>query len=67
MEWVPVTRSSAFAAVAYDSKTRTLGVRFKSGTTHPYMHHGVPETIYRAFMAAGSMGTYYRDFIKGRY
>jgi hypothetical protein len=62
MNMLPVN-SSAIRAVGYDG--HTLSVEFHSGKT--YDHPGVPDSVYREFMAASSMGAYYGRHIRGRY
>ena len=62
MTLMPVN-SSAIAAVGYDGYTLT--VEFRNG--HIYDHPGVPNSVYREFMNASSMGAYYSHHIRGRY
>jgi hypothetical protein len=54
--------SRAMAAVGYDG--HTLAVAFHSGKT--YDHPGVPDSVYREFMAASSLVVYYGRPIRGR-
>ena len=56
--------SAAIAAVGYDG--HTLAVLFHTSDTI-YEHHGVPYSVYVAFMHASSMGSYYNRHIRGRY
>ena len=58
-----LVNSSAIRAVGYDGSTLT--VEFHNGRT--YDHPGVPDSVYREFMAASSMGAYYSRYIRGRY
>jgi hypothetical protein len=62
MELIAVN-SSAIAAVGYDGYTLT--VEFHTGRI--YDHPGVPDSVYREFMNASSMGQYYNRYIRGRY
>lgn len=64
MDRTPV-RSSNIRSVGYDPASMTLEVKFHSGGLYQYA--GVPETIYHGFMRAASKGTYFHDYIKGRY
>jgi hypothetical protein len=55
--------SSAIAALGYEAGT--LAVRFHySGT---YYHHGVSYELFERFLRAGSKGSFYNSFIRGRY
>jgi len=58
-----LVNSSAIRAVGYDGYTLT--VEFHSGRI--YDHPGVCYQVYMEFMNARSMGTYYNQFIRGRY
>ncbi|WP_394793141.1 KTSC domain-containing protein [Armatimonas sp.] len=57
--------SSNVRSVGFDSSSQILEVEFHNGGVYHY--YGVPESIYRGFMAAGSKGTYLNDRIKDRY
>jgi hypothetical protein len=57
--------SSNLSAVGYDSAKGTMHIRFNSG--HLYAYYNVPENVYRELMNAGSHGSYFNSFIKGRY
>ncbi|WP_408904337.1 KTSC domain-containing protein [Pararoseomonas sp. SCSIO 73927] len=52
--------------IEYDAATRRLDVWFTSGGG-AYSHDGVPEAIYRAFLAAALKGSYYGDHVKPHY
>jgi hypothetical protein len=58
-----LVNSSAIRAVGYDGYTLT--VEFHTGRT--YDHPGVPNSVYREFINASSMGAYYNQNIRGRY
>ena len=57
--------SSWIAGADYDSDTRTLNVRLKSGRT--YTSEGVPPEVVDGLKNDPSPGTFYRDRIKGVY
>jgi hypothetical protein len=57
--------SSNLAAVGYDADSQTLTIEFrKSGT---YEFYDVPEPVYSALMAAGSLGEFFANSIRGRF
>jgi hypothetical protein len=64
MRRIPVS-SSNIRSVGYDSETNVLEIEFNHGGIYHYT--GVPEAVYRSFMAAGSKGTYHAQFIKNHY
>jgi len=57
-------QSTAIRAVGYDGYT--LSVQFHTSHT-VYSHHGVPYSLYIAFMQAASMGAFYNRHIRGKY
>ncbi|MGW0586159.1 KTSC domain-containing protein [Streptomyces sp. NPDC002920] len=57
--------SSNVASVGYTLEGSILEVGFHSGTV--YQYHGVPQSVYVAFMSAPSKGSYHARFIKDRY
>lgn len=57
--------SSAIQAVEYNPGTGHMKIWFPSNG--PYSFHGVPERIYWGLLNSGSKGTYYNDYIRGRY
>lgn len=65
MQMQPVTGSSAIAAIGYDPESETLDVQFVGGRT--YSHPDVPASLYEAFIAADSPGSFYFNQIKGQY
>ena len=54
-DMIPIA-SSAFLGVDYNSETRTLTVYFRNGRN--YVHHGVPESVYKQFLNSPSKGRY---------
>lgn len=57
--------SSCFSRVGYDSESETLAVEFHN--TGLYYYYGVPESVYKEFRAADSLGGWYNRNIKGSY
>jgi len=64
MNRIPVT-SSTISSVYYDQRTQTLEVEFRSGAIYQYFD--VPQSVYDAFMSAGSKGVFLNSNIKGVY
>lgn len=62
MEMKPVV-SSNISSIGYDYGT--LHVKFHSGGLYRYVN--VPPNIYHNLMSASSHGTYYNEYIKGKY
>ncbi|WP_425537458.1 KTSC domain-containing protein [Phaeobacter gallaeciensis] len=60
---MPPVRSSAISRIEWNNGTLSIWFH-ESGR---YDHHGVPESVYRAFLAAPSKGGFYNDRIKDRY
>jgi hypothetical protein len=58
-------RSSAIHAIGYDVERRTLEIIFTGGGI--YHFHNVPPEIYRRFLATNSKGSFFQDWIRGRY
>jgi len=57
--------SSNLRSVGYDASTQTLEVELSDGSIWQYSK--VPSEVYRRFMAAQSMVSYYRDNIEEDY
>ena len=57
--------SSAILRIRYQPKGRELLVTFVSGKTYAYA--GVAESVYEAFLAAPSHGTYFNQQVRDRY
>lgn len=64
MRMIPLS-SSALVSVGYDETTRVLQVQFSSGRT--YIHHDVPEEVFKDLLDAPSAGSYYASNVKGQY
>lgn len=60
----PVT-SSAVASVGYDRATNVLEIEFVEG--HTYRYFAVPASVHAAFLAAGSLGTFFAQRIRHTY
>lgn len=58
--------SSAINQVYYDSETKEMKLRFKSGPTF-YSFYDVPPRIVCGLAKAESVGKYYHRNIRGRY
>jgi hypothetical protein len=58
--------SSAITRIEYDPKTLVLSIWFTSGGG-PYYYYGVPEDVYRRFLAASSKGQFFAEHIRDRY
>jgi len=57
--------SSAIRAADYDSASRLLYIWFPNNG--PYTFYGVPEHIFRGLISASSAGSYYNQYIRGRF
>lgn len=55
-------RKSFLRAVLYDTETRVLGVRFKSGSTYRYFN--VPPHVYRDFLASRTKTKFFRERVR---
>lgn len=58
-------QSSSLLSVGYDKDTNTLEIEFRSDGIYQYFN--VPEDIYSGLLNAPSKGTYFHEFIRGRY
>ncbi len=54
--------SSSVVAVAFDSATSILGVRFLNGLEYHYFE--VPELVYNGLLSAVSVGSYLNEYVK---
>jgi hypothetical protein len=69
MHHLPVV-SSNIASLAYCDETQTLQVAFQGrGGLAPrvYQYTGVPAWVYTAMRNAPSVGSYFAQFVKGKY
>lgn len=57
--------SSELQAVAYDDQGLILEIEFRNGRI--YRYQPVPESIYRALMAAESKGRFFNALIRDKY
>lgn len=62
-------RSSLIDRIVFDDEAETLTIGFRSASGRPrrYRYKGVPRVIYDALAHATSAGTYFNEFIKGRF
>ncbi len=64
-EWINV-RSSAIRKIGYDADTNRMYIDFEDSDPY-YTYCRVPESIFRSFVAARSVGSFYHQNIKDRY
>jgi hypothetical protein len=57
--------STAIQHVSYDEAAYELHVKFVGGGTYTY--YAVPKSVYEAFRASSSRGTFLNNFIRNRY
>ncbi len=60
---MPIVSSTAIARIEWSNGTLSIWFN-KSGR---YDYHFVPESIYRAFLAARSKGEFFNDHVKDKY
>jgi hypothetical protein len=58
-------KSSNIESVGYDPASKTMQVKFRSGSTHEY--GGISPEVHAAFMGASSHGAHYAAHVRGRY
>jgi hypothetical protein len=63
--WTSVS-SITIKQIGYEPSASRMHIRFKRGDT-PHIHCKVPENIYRDFLTSRSKGTYYSQYIEGKY
>jgi lysyl-tRNA synthetase class 2 len=61
---VPPVDSSIVKAIQYDALAQTLTVRVVNGL---YVYEDVPESVYRAFLAAPSKGAFYNAEVRDKF
>jgi hypothetical protein len=64
-KWVEV-QSSAIRKIGYDSNNNKMQIDFKNSNSY-YTYSGVPESVFRDFISASSIGSFYNQHIKDRY
>lgn len=57
--------SSVISAIEYDKEQSRLKIVFVSGLD--YVYYKVPEEVYNELIVSGSKGTYFNEYIKGRF
>ena len=64
---MPVTavESTTLATVAYDEARNLLQLEFRSRAIYQYF--GVPAAVHQALLGAPSKGSYFNQFIRGRF
>lgn len=63
---MPYVNSSAIRQIEYEPRSRQMQVWFtESGG--PYIYLGVPESVYLAFLAAPSKGTFFSEHVRDVY
>ncbi|MHC1550955.1 KTSC domain-containing protein [Phyllobacterium sp. K27] len=63
---MPIVKSSAIRRIEHNPASGTLSIWFvESGG--PYDYYGVPGSVYLAFLAARSKGSFFNDYIRDRY
>jgi hypothetical protein len=57
--------SSNIASIGYDASSQVLEVQFRSGSV--YQYSDVPASVHQALMMASSHGSYFNQYVKGRF
>jgi len=57
--------STTFSTVAYDERRSLLQLEFRSRAI--YQYSGVPAAVHEALLGAPSKGSYFNQFIRGRF
>jgi len=65
IDWISV-RSSAIRKIGYDSSSSRMYIDFEDSDPY-YTYCRVPEDVFRSFVTARSVGSYYHQYIKDRY
>ena len=65
IDWVNV-RSSAIRKIGYDASTSRMYIDFEDSDPY-YTFCRVPESVFREFINARSVGRHYHQYIKDRY
>jgi hypothetical protein len=66
-ESINTSRSSWVRAASYFSCDHTFGFLIITTDSRNYIYQEVPQKIWQAFQNANSFGSYYNQWIKGRY
>jgi hypothetical protein len=62
---MPSLNSSAISSADYNPSSQTMTITFTSGGS--YSFYRVPYSVYHGLISAGSPGSYYHAYIRGRY
>ena len=65
MVFMPAIRSSTIASADYDGARQKLTISFKNGGVYDYS--GVDAKTYNDFLEAPSQGTFFANYIRGKY
>ena len=65
IEWIKVN-SSAIRKIGYDSSRSRMYIDFEDSEPY-YTYCNVPENIFKLFVSAKSVGSYYHQHIKEQY
>lgn len=58
-----IDASQPIVAVGYDPETRTMDIKFRTGTIGRHLH--VDQKLYRMFIQSPSLGGFYNKYLKG--
>lgn len=64
-EWVNV-RSSAIKKIGYEANTSRMYIDFEDSDPY-YTYCRVPEELFRKFISASSVGSFYHRYVKDKY
>lgn len=65
IEWTSVS-STAIRKIGYDKSTMQMYIDFEDSAPY-YTFYGVPESFFREFINASSIGKYYHQNVRDRY
>jgi len=65
MRAAAIDRSSVIDRIAYDTASTTLRISFRD--TGDYLYFDVPADLFDRFHGAESAGSFFNEFIRGRY
>ena len=57
--------SSAILAIGYDESTQQMKIRFKQDEAYDFCR--VPKHVFQGLLESNSKGTYYNDYVRGKY
>jgi KTSC domain len=62
---MPQVQSSNISEIEYDEANERLEILFTTGGRYSY--EGVSKEMYQAFLGASSKGSFFHQFVKGKY